>query len=156
VATIPLNRGRSPWNLARSYVSGLPLGIWRNRSDHMHEAVDRTLRSNEFDCVFIDHWLMAQYLPKGLPGLTLLHEHNAEYVMWERQAELERNPLLRPLVRLEAARAAATKRGSCGRSTRYSPSPMRTVGRSWLLARSRPGCVYYPISQTPACSTVRR
>jgi len=104
VTTIPLNRGRSPWNLARSYVSGVPLSIWRNRSDPMHEAVNRALRSNEYDCVFIDRWLMAQYLPKGLPGLTLLHEHNAEYVMWERQAELERNPLLRPLLRLEAAR----------------------------------------------------
>ncbi len=104
VTTIPLSRGRNPLNLARSYAARLPLSIERNRSASMRDAVLRAIDTNAFDAVFIDHWLMAQYLPRNFAGLKLLHEHNAEFVMWQRQAELERNPLLRPLVRLEARR----------------------------------------------------
>ena len=37
-ATLRMNRGRNPWNLARSYLSGVPLSIERNRSDEMAQA----------------------------------------------------------------------------------------------------------------------
>jgi glycosyltransferase involved in cell wall biosynthesis len=47
---------------------------------------------------------MAQYLPDGSGCLRLLHEHNAEYVMWGRQAQLERNPLRRLLLQREYER----------------------------------------------------
>ena len=104
VTTIPLNRGRNAINLLRSYLSGLPLSIERNRSDAMSDAVMRSITSNGFDAALVDHWLMAQYLPEDFSGLSILLEHNAEYVMWRRHAELERNPFLRPLVRLEARR----------------------------------------------------
>jgi len=115
VTTIPLIRGRNPLNLARSYVGGLPLSIERNRSPSMRDAVLRATGSNAFEAAFIDHWLMAQYLPADFVGLKLLHEHNAEYVMWQRQAELEPNPLLRPLVRLEARRVRSYEANVLGR-----------------------------------------
>lgn len=115
VTTIPLSRGRNPLNLARSYAAGLPLGIERNRSESMRDAVSLAIASRGFDATFIDHWLMAQYLPRDFAGLKLLHEHNAEYVMWQRQAELERNPLLRPLVRLEARRVRSYEANMLGR-----------------------------------------
>lgn len=104
VDLVPLNRDRSPTNLVRSYLSRLPLSIERNRSGRMAELVSRRLEAERFDAVFVDGWLMAQYLPRAFGGLTLLHEHNAEYVMWRRQAESERNPLLRLLVRREHER----------------------------------------------------
>jgi glycosyltransferase involved in cell wall biosynthesis len=53
--------------------------------------------------VFVDGWLMAQYLPEDYEGLRVLHEHNAEHEMWERQAELESGPR-KPLAAREAAR----------------------------------------------------
>jgi glycosyltransferase involved in cell wall biosynthesis len=104
VETVPLNRGRTLLNLVRSYVRGIPLSIERNRSDHMAELVSERLRASEYNAVFVDGWLMAQYLPPGCPGLALLHEHNAEHVIWHRQAQQERNPLLRVLIRLEHQR----------------------------------------------------
>ena len=104
VGALPLNRGRTPLNLARSYLRRLPLSVERNRSARMRELVSERLRERVYDAVFVDGWLMAQYLPEGFAGLTLLHGHNAEYVMWRRQAEREGNPLLRALIALEYRR----------------------------------------------------
>ncbi len=104
VESIPLARGRSAANLVRSYLAGVPLSIERNRDARMREAVAEAIGEGAFDAVLVDGWLMAQYLPPGFGGLKLLHEHNAEYVMWRRQAALERNPLRWPLVQLEYRR----------------------------------------------------
>ena len=70
----------------------------------MAERVAQLLETGGHDAVFVDSWLMAQYLPDGYRGIRLLHEHNAEHVMWRRHAELETNRVRRPLVRLEARR----------------------------------------------------
>src|SRR3990170_7496637 len=101
VESIPLNRSRSLLNLARSYLGAVPLSIWRNRNERMRGLVARRLADLDPDAVFVDGWLMAQYLPEGSGGLRLLHEHNAEYVMWRRQAQIERNPLRRLLLQRE-------------------------------------------------------
>ena len=104
VETVPLNRGRSPLNLLRSYLKGIPLSIERNRSGSMAALVSQRLTDESYGAVFVDGWLMAQYLPPGFNGLALLHEHNAEHVMWRRQAQREHNRLLRALIRLEYRR----------------------------------------------------
>jgi len=107
VKTVSLNRGRTVLNLVRSYLRGIPLSIERNRSERMSALVSQRLSDGSYDAVFVDGWLMAQYLPRGFGGLTVLHEHNAEYVMWRRQAEREGNPLLSALIRLEYRRVRA-------------------------------------------------
>jgi glycosyltransferase involved in cell wall biosynthesis len=66
----------------------------------MASMVEEELAHAEYGAILVDHWLMAQYLPQSFGGVRLLHEHNAEYVIWERQAARSRNPL----VRREAAR----------------------------------------------------
>jgi len=102
--TVPLNRGRTPLNLVRSYLSRLPLSVERNRSRHMRRLVEERLAEGQYDATFVDGWLMAQYLPDAFPGLALLHQHNAEHVIWRRQGERQRNPLLRAVLRLEYER----------------------------------------------------
>lgn len=104
VVSIPLERDRSVGHLLSSYAAGVPLSIQRNRSSTMVERIAALLEPGGHDAVFVDGWLMAQYVPEGFSGIRLLHEHNAEHVMWRRHAELETNPLRRPLVRLEAGR----------------------------------------------------
>ena len=113
--SVHMRRGRSPLNLARSYASRVPLSITRNRSSRMTSLVERACRETEFDAVFVDGWLMAQYLPEGFEGKKLLHEHNAEYVMWDRQAAIVRGPALRRLVRAEARRVRAYEAAIMGR-----------------------------------------
>ena len=106
-----LDRGRNPLTLARSYRSGVPLSIERNGSEEMSRMVAEALVEAEHHAVFVDGWLMAQYLPERLTGLKLLHEHNAEYVIWERQAWLERGGLRKILVGREARRVRAYEAG---------------------------------------------
>lgn len=86
------NRSRSALNLVRSYVSKVPLSIERNRSAAMQKLVTDSIKGWAPEVVFVDSWLMAQYLPSEYKGLRLLHEHNAEFELWDRQAELESGP----------------------------------------------------------------
>lgn len=104
ITSVPLCQERSAINLLRSYGARLPLSIYRNRSGQMSALVASQLSEQTYDAVFVDHWLMAQYLPKGFSGLSLLHQHNAEHVLWQRQASREANPLLKLLLRLEGQR----------------------------------------------------
>ena len=102
--SVPLERGRSVRRLVASYVARVPLSIERNRSAEMAERVAELVASGGYDAVFVDGWLMAQYVPDAFAGLRLLHEHNAEHVMWRRHVELETGALRRRLVRMEAGR----------------------------------------------------
>jgi glycosyltransferase involved in cell wall biosynthesis len=103
-SVVQLARGRSPLNLLRSYLAGVPLSIQRNQSGQMASAVQESISAIAPDAIFADGWLMAQYLPASFRGLKLLHEHNAEHLLWLRQAEYDPNPLRRPLVRREYRR----------------------------------------------------
>ena len=115
VVSIPLERDRSVGHLLSSYAAGVPLSIQRNRSSTMAERIAALLEPGDHDAVFVDGWLMAQYVPEGFSGIRLLHEHNAEHVMWRRHAELETNPVRRPLVRLEAGRVRRYEAGLLAR-----------------------------------------
>ncbi len=86
VQTVLVNRGRSPANLVRSYLGGRPLSVERNRSGQMKALIEEKLSAGLPDAVFIDGWLVAQYLPEWFSGLTMLHQHNAEYRLWERES----------------------------------------------------------------------
>jgi glycosyltransferase involved in cell wall biosynthesis len=111
VRTLPLNRGRDAGTLFRSYVHGVPLSIERNRIAAMATMVEEEIAGASFDAVFVDHWLMAQYVPASFRGLRLLHEHNAESLIWKRQAARSGNPLLK----LEARRVKSYEAGLLSR-----------------------------------------
>ena len=115
VVSIPVERDRSVRHLLSSYAAGVPLSIERNRSSTMAERIAALLEPGDHDAVFVDGWLMAQYVPAGFAGIRLLHEHNAEHVMWRRHAELETNPVRRPVVRLEARRVRRYEAGLLAR-----------------------------------------
>ncbi|HZP27242.1 MAG TPA: glycosyltransferase family 4 protein [Dehalococcoidia bacterium] len=112
---LTLDRQRDARNLLRSYASGVPLSVYRNASPQMTEFVGRQLASTQYDAIFIDHWLMAQYLPEHFGGLRLLHLHNAESVVWRRQVQFERSAWRRWLLRLEAFRVRRYERSLLAR-----------------------------------------
>jgi len=104
VQTVLVNRGRSPGNLIRSYLGGRPLSVERNRSAQMKALVEDKLAAGLPDAVFVDGWLVAQYLPEWFPGITMLHQHNAEFRLWERESAKRGAGPLRWLTGREAAR----------------------------------------------------
>lgn len=101
--TVVLDRKRGALSLVRSYISRVPMSIERTRSPEMAKMVVESIREGSPDAVFVDGWLMAQYLSDEYKGLRILHEHNAEHELWERQAELESGPR-KPLAAREATR----------------------------------------------------
>jgi glycosyltransferase involved in cell wall biosynthesis len=110
VVSVPLSKPRSARHLFASYLTRVPLSVERNRSPVFAGAVAGLERRRPHDVVFVDGWLMAQYVPSSFGGLRLLHQHNVEHEMWERHARLERRRARRALVRAEAARVRAYER----------------------------------------------
>lgn len=106
--TIPFDRKRTPLNLLRSYFTAPSLNVFRNYNKQLDEKIKQW--APECDLIFVDHYEMGQYVPKSFKKPVVLHEHNAEFVMWERLAEIEKNPIKKAVIKLEASRIKRTER----------------------------------------------
>jgi glycosyltransferase involved in cell wall biosynthesis len=80
----------------------VPLTIYRNQSVDFKQKVDA--QADDFDVIFVDHYLMFQYVPAHFRGRVIVHQHNAEFVMWSRFAKQTSKPLQKALLNLEAFR----------------------------------------------------
>jgi glycosyltransferase involved in cell wall biosynthesis len=87
--TVELDKPRNAWTLLSSYAARVPLRIERNRSSRMASLVKDQISAFQPEVLFADGLSVAQYVPQGFQGLKILHEHNAEYVIWQRQSEIE-------------------------------------------------------------------
>jgi glycosyltransferase involved in cell wall biosynthesis len=103
IDTAAINKPRNAWSLLSSYAARVPLRIERNRSPELARLVQTNVDRIQPDALFCDGLSMAQYVPSGFLGRKLLHEHNAEYLIWQRQAEIETGPR-RWMAAIEAAR----------------------------------------------------
>ena len=103
-----LDRPRSAGTLLASYLTSSTLNVYRNADKEMKRKVEEW--SETSDILFIDHYEMGQYIPKNTRAKVVLHEHNAEFVMWKRLGEIEKNPLKRLAIRMEARRIMNTER----------------------------------------------
>jgi len=141
VVSVPVAKPRSAGRLLASYLSRVPLSVERNRSRELTGAIADFERRSPHEVVFVDGWLMAQYVPPSFAGSRLVHMHNVEHQMWERHAALERNPVRRALVRTEAARVRGYE-GSMARgfdvAFAVSDSDRRAfVELGWAAERTR-------------------
>lgn len=106
--TIPFERKRTPLNLLRSYFTAPSLNVFRNFNAKLKAKTKEWVQ--DCDLIFVDHYEMGQYVKKSFGKPIVLHEHNAEYVMWERLADIEKNPFKKFLIKLEASRIKRTER----------------------------------------------
>ena len=93
---------RTPANLAISYRRGVPLNVHRTRGTDLQARIAKV--ASRFDIVFLDHYEVFPYLPRGFEGLTVYHAHNAYFKMWARYAGLPGNPAMRAAAWLESIR----------------------------------------------------
>jgi len=96
------DRPRNPFNLFKSYFLSPTLNAYRNKNSAIQEKVRDW--STECDIIFVDHYEMGQYIPHQCQAKVVLHEHNAEFIMWQRMAEIEKNPLIKLILMIEAFR----------------------------------------------------
>ena len=96
-----LNVSRSAKNLLLSSLQGIPLNLYRNKSSILKDKIE--VIANEYDAIFCDHYVMFQYVPENFKGKIILHEHNCEYLIWQRFSQLE-NKFAKRLALLDQAR----------------------------------------------------
>ena len=114
VRAVPMRR--SPWRNVRAGVKGLltgsPMVVARDEIAEMVATLRRLVERTAFDIIHADQLSMAGYgrlaarMSRPPQPRTLLDEHNAIYVLTQRMADEEQNPLRR-LVMAREARAFA-------------------------------------------------
>ncbi len=100
--SLPIDIPRTPLNFFWSLLQGIPLTVLRNKSEQFQKKIGPHLK--EAELIFVDHYIMFQYVPEEFRGKVVLHEHNAEYVLWLRYAEQSRNPIKKLLLTFESMR----------------------------------------------------
>lgn len=121
--SLELNVERTAGTVARSYLKGVPINLLRNYHPELKRIIHQWLEAGGFDFVFVDHYEMFQYVPDGLDVRAVLHEHNAEFVMWERYASASTSPLKKLVTRLESKRIFQVEKRFCERADLVLANP---------------------------------
>ena len=109
-----LDRPRSLINFVKSLVHHKPLSVYRNFSKDFYSEISKKIY--EYDLVIVDHFLMFQYVPKDFKGKVVLHQHNAEFVMWERYANITGNLIKKLVLKFESSRIKNYESTICKKS----------------------------------------
>ncbi|MCB9019880.1 MAG: glycosyltransferase [Chitinophagales bacterium] len=97
-----LNVERNAVNLLKSYLLGVSINMFRNRSASFRNKIEEV--SKDMDVIVVDHYEAMQYVPADFRGKVVFRTHNAEYLIWSRYAEVEPNPIKKMVIRQEARR----------------------------------------------------
>jgi len=87
--------------LVRSWLSALPVDLWRWRVPALQAEVEGRLASGRVDLCVADFLTGAVAVPLAGPVPAVLFEHNVEHVIWRRLARVERRPWRRALLEVE-------------------------------------------------------
>lgn len=112
---------RSATNLAKSYIRGIPLNVFRSGSYELKQRVAEI--ADNFDIILLDAYESFQYLPPDYHGQVILHTHNATYIMWERYAKTGDSFPMRMAAKTEAERVKNYERKACQRADLVFASP---------------------------------
>ncbi len=126
VHTVPITRSRvrDVGYLAASLVTNQPFIIVRDRSQAMRQVLAQLVAGPAaFDAVHADQLWMAPYAEYAHAQsqhkpLRVLDQHNAVFMIFQRLAQGERNPLLQQVARLEAHKLARYEADACTRFDR--------------------------------------
>lgn len=147
-------RPRTAKNLAKSYLSGLPLSIWRN-ADPDFIAKARELGQQHWDAVYCDHWLVWPAAMAVPTTKRVLHLHNAEHLLFLRAADRLNGPTRR-VAQFEAGRCKRYLRRICAEADEVhylSGSDQRLSETDGIHARAT--LVFPPACDTPIADSVR-
>lgn len=110
---------RSPWRDIRAALTGvltrIPIVIARDEMASMQQTLARLMASESFDIVHADQVSMSRYGLLGQGSRRVLDLHNAMYLVTERLAAHETNPLKRAIYRREARALAQYEAKLCAR-----------------------------------------
>ncbi|MFN0274754.1 MAG: glycosyltransferase [Chitinophagales bacterium] len=97
-----LNVERNGRNLIKSYLKGITINMFRNYSSAMKQKIEEI--ANDYDVILAEHYEVMQYIPKNYKGKVVFRTHNAEFLIWSRYAEVEKDPVKKIVINAEARR----------------------------------------------------
>src|SRR5215468_2892028 len=103
--------------LARSWMSPLPVDLWKARVPLLRRLAHGLVASGQVDCCVADFLAAVPNVPASgsVPGI--LFEHNVEHVIWQRLARTERRPWRRLLLELEWRKMRRFEARACSEAT---------------------------------------
>jgi polysaccharide biosynthesis protein PslH len=116
VQTVPMVRSRlrDLRDGLQSLWTTMPFLVARDQVASMWHALEGTVRRRSFDALHADQLWMAPYGMNGIgPGLRVLDQHNAVFMVPRRMADHHRNIVARTLLHHEAGKLAAFEREAC-------------------------------------------
>jgi glycosyltransferase involved in cell wall biosynthesis len=149
--------GKAYFGRLAALLGSKPYAIERFRSAEMTACISQHLQSTgtSFDVIFADGlYTLVNLPPTNIP--VALNCHNIEWVILERYAALERNPLKRYYAGVEARRMRAAERRACERSAVTMVCSDRDRGLLREICREQriyvvPNCV--DINRYNSCET---
>lgn len=103
--------------VARSWFSHYPVDLWKWRVPEVRRAVGEVLADGDVDLCVADFLFAAANVPMSANGVpVLLFEHNVEYLIWQRLANLETTGWKRALFEMEWRKLRACEAEACRRA----------------------------------------
>lgn len=121
VETVPMVRSRlrDVRDGLRSVLTTSPFLVLRDQVASMRQRLEQMAASRSYDALHADQLWMASYGMNGVnPGLTVLDQHNAVFMIPRRLAEHHESRFARTLLRNEAVKLEAFERDACRRFDR--------------------------------------
>ncbi|MCC6838731.1 MAG: glycosyltransferase [Flavobacteriales bacterium] len=117
----PVERPRTGLNFLRSLVMAPTLNVYRTACRQLHHATAQAIA--RADLVLVDHLEVFPYVPAQTAIPVVLHQHNAEFVMWERSKKVARNMAERVVLAIETQRVKRFERQACLRADLVFAAP---------------------------------
>jgi polysaccharide biosynthesis protein PslH len=117
-----------PWALAKqgsarfalalmgSWLSPLPVDLYKARVPALRRELSRRLDGEKVDLIVADFLLAAPNVPHSASPPTVLFAHNVEHVIWQRMREVERRAWRRALLALESEKMRRYEARACARA----------------------------------------
>jgi polysaccharide biosynthesis protein PslH len=101
-----------PWALAASWLSPLPVDLWKWRARAVRDRARTLMAHGAVDVCVADFLVSLPNVPRSRVPLVLF-EHNVEHQIWNRLAAIERRPWRRALLEIEARKMRRAERRAC-------------------------------------------
>ena len=102
--------------LLRSWLSPLPVDLWKWRVPALRAKASRLVETREVDLCVADFLFAVANLPLGGPAPIVLFEHNVEHLIWKRLCQTETRAWRRALLELEWRKMRRCEARACTRA----------------------------------------
>ncbi len=129
-------------SLAQSWISSLPIDIWKCRVPALRREVERLLTAGGIDVCVADFLAATPNVPFRGPVPVVLFEHNIEYMIWKRLSENASQVWRRVILDCEWRKMRRYEARACAKAD--LTVAVSEVDRA-LLAANAPGARIRPI-----------